>query len=151
MIVEVVAVGTELLLGQIVNGNAATIGARLAEHGFDAHFQTTVGDNLSRIGAAIRAALSRADAVIITGGIGPTEDDLTREGLGEALGLPIRLSEEYAGFLRARFATWGREMPASNLRQAEYPAGAELLANPKGTAPGLALEHDGKAIFVLPG
>lgn len=151
MIVEVLCVGTELLLGQIVNGNAAFIGSALAERGFDAHYQVVVGDNLERVASSIRLALGRADAVIITGGIGPTQDDLTREAVCAALGLPMLFSETYAELLRDRFAKWGREMPASNLRQAEYPEGADLLPNPKGTAPGLALEHIGKPIFVLPG
>jgi nicotinamide-nucleotide amidase len=151
MIVEVLAVGTELLLGQIVNGNAAKIGTALADHGFDAHFQVVVGDNLDRVVSAIRTATERADAVIITGGIGPTRDDLTREAVCAALGLEMKFSDTYAEFLRDRFLRWGREMPASNLRQAEYPDGAEMLPNPKGTAPGLALQHDGKLIFLLPG
>ncbi|HSL26587.1 MAG TPA: competence/damage-inducible protein A [Acidimicrobiia bacterium] len=151
MIVEVLAVGTELLLGQIVNGNAATIGIALADSGFDAHYQTVVGDNLKRIVAAVRIAVERSDALIITGGIGPTQDDLTREAICAAFDLPMRSSETYAVFLRERFARWGRDMPASNLRQAEYPEGAEMLPNPKGTAPGLVLERDGKLIFVLPG
>ena len=86
MIVEVIAVGTELLLGQIVNGNAAYIGAALAEAGLDAHLQVTVGDNIERVASAIRQALGRADAVIITGGIGPTQDDLTREAICAATG-----------------------------------------------------------------
>ncbi|MEX0667712.1 MAG: competence/damage-inducible protein A, partial [Acidimicrobiia bacterium] len=151
MNVEVLAVGTELLLGQIVNGNAAKIGTALADHGFDAHFQVVVGDNLDRVVSAIRTATERADAVIITGGIGPTRDDLTREAVCAALGLEMKFSDTYAEFLKERFLRWGREMPASNLRQAEYPDGAEMLPNPKGTAPGLALQHDGKLIFLLPG
>ena len=151
MIVEVLAVGTELLLGQIVNGNAAKIGTVLADHGFDAHFQVVVGDNLDRVAAAIRTATGRADAVIITGGIGPTQDDITREAMCAALGLEMMFSDSYAEFLKERFMSWGREMPASNLRQAEYPTGADLLPNPKGTAPGLALTHEGKLLFLLPG
>lgn len=151
MIVEVIAVGTELLLGQIVNSNASTIGATLAEHGHDAHFQQTVGDNVGRIAETIRAAAARADAVIITGGIGPTQDDLTREAVCEATGLPMEFSESYADHLRDWWAIRGRPMPDSNLQQAEHPAGAELLINPKGTAPGLALDHDGTLIFVVPG
>ena len=136
MIVEVVAVGTELLLGQIINGNAAKIGTALADHGFDAHFQVVVGDNLDRVATAIRTATERADAVIITGGIGPTQDDITREAVCAALGLEMMFSDSYAEFLTERFLSWGRDMPASNLRQAEYPEGAVLLPNPKGTAPG---------------
>jgi nicotinamide-nucleotide amidase len=151
MIVEVIAVGTELLLGQIVNTNLAHIGGRIADIGLDAHYQQTVGDNLDRMETAIRTALDRADAIIITGGIGPTQDDITREAICAATGRKMDFSDEYAQALRDRYAKWGREMPESNLRQAEYPEGAELLPNPKGTAPGLALEHDGKLIFALPG
>ena len=151
MIVEVIAVGTELLLGQIVNSNTSTMGAALAERGFDAHYQQSVGDNLDRIASAIEIALGRSDAIIITGGIGPTQDDITREAVCAATGLEMDYSEEYAEHLRQWWATRGREMPASNLRQASHPAGSELLANPRGTAPGLALEHQGKWIFCVPG
>lgn len=151
MIVEVVAVGTELLLGQIVNGNAAAIGAALAEHGFDANYQQVVGDNRERVAAALRVAAERADAVVITGGIGPTQDDLTREALCALTGAGMEHSDEYEAALVARWAALGREMPASNLRQADYPAGAEMLPNPKGTAPGLALLHAGVWLFALPG
>lgn len=151
MIVEVIAVGTELLLGQIVNSNASTIGAALAERGFDANYQQVVGDNLERVSASIRQAIGRSDAVIITGGIGPTQDDLTREAVCLATGLPMEFSEEYAGTLRDWWASRGREMPQSNLKQAEHPSGAELLPNPKGTAPGLAIEHGDVLIFCIPG
>lgn len=151
MIVEVVAVGTELLLGQIANTNAATIGAALAEKGFDAHFQQVVGDNLARVASSIQTAIERSDAVIITGGIGPTQDDLTREALCVATGLEMLFSDEYAEHLRGWWERRGREMPKSNLKQAEHPAGAELLDNPRGTAPGLALDHQGTLIFCVPG
>ena len=151
MIVEVIAVGTELLLGQIVNGNGALIGSRLAEDGLDAHYQVVVGDNDERLVAALTAALSRADAVILTGGIGPTQDDLTREAICRATGRTMAFSEEYAGKLRARWEATGRVMPESNLRQADYPEGSVQLANAKGTAPGIALEHEGTWIFALPG
>ncbi len=151
MIVEVIAVGTELLLGQIINSNPATIGAALAERGFDAHYQQVVGDNIERIAATIRAAVDRSDAVIITGGIGPTQDDITREAVSAATGLELVFSEEYAVELRERWASRGRVMPESNLRQAYHPVGAELLPNPRGTAPGLAVEYEGKLIFCVPG
>ncbi|MGZ8754809.1 MAG: competence/damage-inducible protein A [Acidimicrobiia bacterium] len=151
MIVEVIAVGTELLLGQIVNGNGAIIGARLAEEGFDAHFQVIVGDNDDRLVAALKTAMGRADAVILTGGIGPTQDDLTREAICRATGSRMAYSEDYAAKLRARWEATGRVMPESNLRQAEYPEGGFQLPNAKGTAPGIALEHDGTWIFALPG
>jgi nicotinamide-nucleotide amidase len=151
MIVEVVAVGTELLLGQIVNGNGATIGAALAESGFDAHYQQVVGDNLGRMEQAFRIAIDRSDAVIVTGGIGPTQDDLTREGLSAVTGRPLVRDEGQVEVLRRRFEASGRQMPASNLRQADLPEGAERIPNPKGTAPGIALLHEGTWIFVVPG
>ncbi len=151
MIVEVLAVGTELLIGQIVNGNAATIGRRLAEEGHDAHHQAVVGDNVGRIAEAITIGLSRADAVIITGGLGPTQDDLTREGICLATGRPMELVQDAADRLRDRFGRLGRSMPESNLRQAERPEGAEFLPNPKGTAPGIVLRHGQRWIFALPG
>lgn len=151
MKVEVLAVGTELLLGQIVNGNAAEIGSRLAACGLDHYRQTVVGDNIERITAAIRDAVGRADGLIITGGIGPTQDDLTREALCAAAGVTMAYSEEYADLLRTWWQRRGREMPLSNLRQAEHPEGAVLLANPKGTAPGLRLRIDGCWVFALPG
>ena len=151
MITEIVAVGTELLLGQITNRNAATIGAALAEAGFDVHHSVVVGDNLTRVASVLRTAVARSDAVIVTGGIGPTQDDLTREAICEAFGREMNFSEEYAKALRIRWESLGRDMPESNYRQAEYPDGAEMLPNPKGTAPGLALVAEESQIFVLPG
>ncbi|MFQ5948191.1 MAG: CinA family nicotinamide mononucleotide deamidase-related protein, partial [Acidimicrobiia bacterium] len=151
MIVEGIAVGTELLLGQVVNSNAAQIAARLADAGLDHYQQTVVGDNLDRIAAALRWAVERADAVILTGGIGPTPDDLTRQAICAATGLEMDFDEVYADHLRGLWASRGREMPASNLRQAERPRGAELIANPKGTAPGLRLRAGETWIFALPG
>ena len=152
MRVEVVAVGTELLLGQIVNGNAAEIGRRLAEAGLDHYHQVVVGDNLGRAAAAISQALGRADAVIITGGLGPTQDDITREAICAAAGVEMAYSEEFAGHLRDWWARRrGSDMPASNLRQAEYPQGAVLLTNPRGTAPGLRLPVGGAWLVALPG
>ena len=151
VIVEVIAVGTELLLGQIVNSNAATIGAALAERGLDANYQQVVGDNRARVAAAIELAMSRSDAVIMTGGIGPTRDDLTREALCDATDRHLVFSEEYADRLRGWWQRRGRTMPDSNLCQAYHPEGAELLINPKGTAPGLMLEHDSTLVFCIPG
>lgn len=151
MIVEVIAVGTELLLGQIVNTNAAYIGSTLADHGMDAHYQQVVGDNLERVAVSIRTAMGRSDAVIITGGIGPTRDDLTREALCAATGREMVFDHDYADGLRSYFAERGREMSDSNLRQAEHPAGAELVANSKGTAPALILDHDRTLVFCIPG
>jgi nicotinamide-nucleotide amidase len=110
-----------------------------------------VGDNLGRISGAIRTALDRSDAVVITGGIGPTQDDMTREALADVTGRELIFSEEYADRLREWWARRGRVMPESNMRQAYYPDGAEMLENPRGTAPGLMLDHDGKPIFCVPG
>ena len=151
MIVEIIAVGTELLLGQITNRNAAHLGEKLAESGFDSHYQVVVGDNLDRIVESIKTAMGRSDAVIMTGGIGPTQDDVTREAISAATERPLRFNEEFAERLRTFWASRGRQMPESNLRQAEYPEGAEQIANPKGTAPALALEHEGCWVFALPG
>lgn len=151
MIVEVIAVGTELLLGQIVNSNGAHIGGRLADSGLDAHYQVVVGDNLVRLTSTIRTAIERSDAVIITGGIGPTPDDLTREAICAATGREMRFNETYAVQMRERWEAMGREFPENNLQQAEYPEGGEHLPNPKGTAPGIYLDHDGTQIFALPG
>ena len=151
MNVEVLAVGTELLLGQIVNSNAAQIGRRLAEAGLDHYRQGVVGDNLDRMVAALQGAMRRADAVIITGGIGPTQDDITREAMAAAAGVDMVFDEGFAAVLRDRWEQRGLVMPESNLRQAEHPAGAEMIANPKGTAPGLRLRAGDTWLIALPG
>jgi nicotinamide-nucleotide amidase len=151
MIVEVLAIGTELLLGQIVNSNATRIGERLAGAGLDHFQQTVVGDNEARIAAAIDAACSRADALIITGGLGPTNDDLTREAIARAAGVELIFDTDQAKRLRERWARSGRVMPESNLQQAERPLGSELIANPKGTAPGIRLQIADTWVFALPG
>ena len=151
MIVEVIAVGTELLLGQTINTNAARIGSRLADAGLEHQFSTMVGDDQARMVYAIRQAIGRSDAVIVTGGIGPTQDDITREAICEATGRRMLFSEDYADRLRRWWESRGREMPESYLKQAEYPDGAELLDNPKGTAPAIQLHHDDTWLFALPG
>jgi nicotinamide-nucleotide amidase len=149
--VEVLAVGTELLLGQIINSNGAHIGARLAEFGLDHYRQSVVGDNLERLTEAIGEAAGRSDALIITGGLGPTQDDLTREALCAAAGVEMRHSEEHEDALRDLWARRGRQMPVTNLRQAQYPDGAEMLPNGKGTAPGLRVRIGSCLVFALPG
>lgn len=151
MIVEVLAVGTEMLLGQIVNTNAAEIGGRLADAGLDHHHQSVVGDNLDRIVAAIRHAATRADVLIVTGGIGPTQDDLTREAIAAAAGVGLVFDEAYAAELEERFAQRGRQMPESNLRQAHRPQGADVIPNPRGTAPGLRTKVGRMWVFAVPG
>ncbi len=148
---EVVAVGTELLLGDIANTNAQTIGRELARIGVDCLVHSAVGDNVERIASSIRAALERADAVVVTGGLGPTQDDVTRDAIAMLIGRPLIRDEGLADEIRARFRRMRRDMPESNLRQAERPEGSRSIPNPVGTAPGLLVEHDGAVIYAVPG
>lgn len=148
---EIITIGTELLLGQLVDTNTAVIAAALAEIGVDVFRESSVGDNESRIAQSLREALARADAVILAGGLGPTVDDLTREAVAAATGLPLELDQAVVDDLRAFFTSVGRRMSPNNARQAMFPRGATVLENPKGTAPGFALEIDGKIIAVMPG
>jgi nicotinamide-nucleotide amidase len=148
---EILTVGTELLLGQIVDTNASWIAQRLAEAGIDLFYKTTVGDNAARIDAAVRQALSRADVLIATGGLGPTEDDLTREVVAAVLGRPLRLEPAVLAHIERRFAHRKIPMPDNNRKQAMVPEGAEVLPNPNGTAPGLFLKDRGRCIALLPG
>lgn len=151
---EVLAVGTELLLGDVINGNAATIGRALADAGIDVVRATVVGDDEATIVDSLRSALSRAESVLVTGGIGPTQDDLTREALAAAAGVPLRRDEALAEALLARYAALGRTaraLPAMNLRQADLPVGATAIPNPAGTAPGVRMELDGGVVYALPG
>lgn len=148
---EIIGVGTELLLGQIVNTNASWIGQRLADVGWDCLRHTVVGDNEARIADALREALDRADAAIITGGLGPTQDDVTREAIAAVAGVELARDPAIEDWLRTRFARFGGTMPAMNLRQADVPKGARTIENPRGTAPGLALEIGDKPVFAVPG
>ncbi len=149
---EILCVGSELLLGQIIDTNAAYIAQRLARAGIDVHRKQTAGDNLERIVDCIRGALSRADILVITGGLGPTTDDLTRDAISLALDAPLEFDEAIAQHLRDWFA--GRQITIvdSILRQAYVPRGAVALDNPAGTAPGLRAETpDKKLLFAVPG
>ena len=149
---EIIGVGTELLLGQIINSNAAWIGQRLADVGWDCLRHTVVGDNEARITDAIQEALARADAVVLTGGLGPTQDDVTREALAAAAGVPLRRQPELEAWLRDRFARMGiGRMAEMNLRQADVPEGARAIDNPRGSAPGLVVEVGGKPVYAVPG
>ena len=134
---EVVAVGTELLLGQIVDTNSSWIGEQLALAGIDSHFQTKVGDNLGRMTAALEQALDRSDAVIVCGGLGPTPDDITRDAIAAVMGVELRRDEAVAERIRAMFYRRDRDMPANNLQQADVPVGARVMDVQPGTAPGL--------------
>ncbi|MDQ1712948.1 MAG: nicotinamide-nucleotide amidase [Frankiaceae bacterium] len=151
MRVELLAVGTELLFGDIVNGNAAWLGRRLAEVGADVTTSVVVGDNVDRIASSVTTALSRADAVVITGGIGPTQDDLTREALAAAAGVPLVRDPDLEAGLRTRFAALRRDVPEMNYKQADLPAGARPIANPRGSAPGVRVEIGSGVAYALPG
>jgi len=148
---ELLTIGTELLLGQIVDTNAAWMAQRLAEAGVDVFYKSTVGDNWGRIEGAIRLAMSRADVVLMTGGLGPTEDDLTREVLAAVLGRPLRLDPQVLAAIEQRFAHRRVAMPQNNRKQAMVPEGAEVLHNPRGTAPGLWVRHGECALVCMPG
>ena len=150
---EVVAVGTELLLGQVVDSNSAAIGECLALAGIDCHFQTRVGDNRERIALALRGALSRADAVVVCGGLGPTPDDITREAIADVLSVPLERDQAMVESIRGIFAARGRQMSPSNERQADLPAGARFIPQTRGTAPGLICPAAGgqKVLYAVPG
>ena len=151
---EIVAIGTELLLGDIVNGNAAWLGRELADIGVDVDLTTAVGDNIGRISAAVGRACERADVVVLTGGLGPTQDDLTREALAELAGVRLIRDAELEAALRARYVASGRiDFPENNLRMTDRPEGASALPNPAGTAPGLRMTIGSRAttVYALPG
>ena len=152
---EVVAVGTELLLGQIVDTNSSWIGEQLALVGIDSHFQVKVGDNAGRMEFCIRQALERSDAVVCCGGLGPTQDDITRDVIAQIMGVEMVRDDTIAAHIRDIFEGRGRVMPENNLRQADVPEGASTIAQMPGTAPGLVcpLTIDGveKVIYAVPG
>jgi len=148
---EVIAVGTELLLGQIVDTNSSWIGEQLALSGIDSHFQTKVGDNAARIASALRIALDRSDAVIMCGGLGPTQDDITRDVIADVLGVALVRRADLEERIRAMFGSRGRVMPENNLRQADVPEGAEVIAEMPGTAPGLVCPVGDRVVYAVPG
>jgi len=148
---EVIAVGTELLLGQIADTNSSWIGEQLALAGIDSHHQVKVGDNLERIRAVLDQALDRSDSIIMCGGLGPTQDDITSDAIAAALGVELVRRDEVAARISAVFASRGRAMPENNLRQADIPEGAEVLSVMPGTAPGFKAEAGGKAVYAVPG
>lgn len=157
MKVEVVAIGTELLLGQIVDTNSSWIGQQLAAAGLNSHFQTKVGDNPQRIREALRIALSRSDAVICCGGLGPTQDDITREMIAELMDVELVPDAAIAAKIRAMFEQRGRVMPQNNLKQAMIPVGSRAIPQQPGTAPGLicpipaTAEYPERVIYAVPG
>jgi len=150
---EILCVGTEILIGDIVNTNAAYISKKLAEMGISQYRQGVVGDNPARLKSAIHEALERCDLLILTGGLGPTYDDLTKETAAASLGKKLVLDEESLERIKGFFAGRGLPMPESNIKQAMMPEGAVIFRNDNGTAPGAAVEDErsGKTIIMLPG
>ena len=148
---EIIAVGTELLLGQIVNADAQIISDMVSPLGIDMFYHTTVGDNSERLRTLFCQAIGRSDLIFTTGGLGPTMDDLTKETISDELGLALVLHEEEMRHLEAMFTRRGSVMPANNRKQAMFPKGSIVIPNRNGTAPGVIIEHDGKVIIILPG
>ncbi|MEY2524483.1 MAG: nicotinamide-nucleotide amidase [Ilumatobacteraceae bacterium] len=152
---DVVAVGTELLLGQILDTNSAWLGENLAANGIDSLLQVKVGDNLGRVESVLRSTLANADAVIVCGGLGPTHDDLTREAIAAVMGVELVNDPAVAEVITNMFASRGRYMAANNLRQALVPVGATIIPQTRGTAPGLIcpITVDGvdKVVYAVPG
>ena len=148
---EILSVGTEILLGDILNTNSRYLSSELAKLGISVLRHTTVGDNHERLAAALRTALERSDIVIATGGLGPTADDITRDVCCEVMGFELKLDDKIADGIRSYFAAKGYDMPESNLRQAYAPVGGTVFENNHGTAPGIGLKKNGKCVVILPG
>ena len=152
---DVLAVGTELLLGQIIDSNSAWMGGELAANGIDSLVQVKVGDNVTRIETQLRRLLDDADAVIMCGGLGPTHDDLTREAIARVMGVELVQDDAVADVIREMFAARGRPMSANNLRQAQVPVGATVIPQTRGTAPGLicpvTVGGVDKVVYAVPG
>ena len=151
MKLEVVTIGTELLLGQIIDTNAAELGRALAGAGVEVVRRSSVADRPDAIRAAVAEALDRTGFVITTGGLGPTRDDMTKKEVAALFNKPLRLDAAVLRALEERFRRLGRAMPAVNRTQAEVPDGATVLPNPRGTAPGLWVEDRGRVVVMLPG
>ena len=151
MRIEVLAVGTELLLGQIVDTNSAWLGEQLALAGVDSHFHQAVGDNRARIVLALRTALARSDGVVVCGGLGPTHDDITRDAIAAVMNVPLVRDPAIVERIRTMFASRQRDMPESNGRQADVPEGATPIPQQLGTAPGLICPVGHKVVYALPG
>ena len=147
----VLSVGDELVLGQTVDTNSAWISAQLSAVGIDIHSHATVGDSQADIEAALRDAIPRADAVIVSGGIGPTDDDVTRQSLAAVMGVPLSIDEGWLAHIRSWFERLGRTMPETNRVQAMIPRGATMIWNHLGTAAGVAATVQGKPVFLVPG
>ncbi|HOV41529.1 MAG TPA: molybdopterin-binding protein, partial [Oscillospiraceae bacterium] len=152
MTAEILCVGTELLLGDIVNTNAQFLARELAKLGISVHYQTVVGDNAQRLKSVLQIAFSRADMVVLTGGLGPTKDDLTKEIVAQYFGLELVFDQKAYDMLEKRILSYGLEkISESNRKQAYVPKGAIVLYNDNGTAPGCIIEKGGKTAILLPG
>ncbi|ACL75054.1 competence/damage-inducible protein A [Ruminiclostridium cellulolyticum] len=148
---EILAVGTELLLGQIANTNAQYISSKLPEAGVGVYYHSVVGDNPDRLEDCLKLALKRCDIVITTGGLGPTQDDLTKETISRVCGKKLVLHQESLNDIRNYFSSLGRQMTPNNEKQAYMPEGCIILKNTNGTAPGCIIETGGKIVVMLPG
>ena len=148
---EIIAVGTELLLGEILDTNSQYLAQQLTGLGIDLYYISHIGDNLARLTEQVRRSMDRSDLVIMTGGLGPTEDDLTREAVAAALGETMEVKPELEQVLRTWYARRNRPMPAMNIKQATLIPSAQAIDNPIGTAPGWWVEHDGRKIACMPG
>lgn len=148
---EIIAVGTELLMGQIANTNAQYLSSRLNNLGMNVYYHSVVGDNPERLKAVLRQALERSDVVVTTGGLGPTKDDLTKETIAELLGLRLVLHQESLERIRKYFKNQKRCMSENNVKQAYIPEGSVIIPNNNGTAPGCIVQKDGKTVVMLPG
>lgn len=151
MVAEILAVGTELLMGQIANTNAQYISRRLAELGINVYFHTVVGDNPARLEETLKRALNRSDIVITTGGLGPTRDDLTKETISQAMNRKLVLHEDILEYIKYFFAKKHRLMAEINIKQAYLPENSIIIPNLNGTAPGCIIEEGGKTVIMLPG
>src|SRR5436190_19397972 len=149
---EIISVGTEILLGEIIDTNAAYVASRLPALGIDVYYKHVVGDNLARLVEVMSRARANSDLLITTGGLGPTEDDLTREAIAAVMDEQTRSDPALWEWLRALFARRGQgTMPERNLKQAWLIPSARAIPNPRGTAPGWWVERDGKVIIAMPG
>lgn len=148
---EIISVGTEILLGDILNTNAQFLSQRLAELGISVMFQCTVGDNAQRLKACLDSAFEKADIAILTGGLGPTPDDITKEVCAEYFSLSMKEDKDILSEIESFFASKNIKMPESNKKQALVPEGATILYNENGTAPGFIMENEGRTIIILPG
>lgn len=151
MVVEIISVGTEILLGNIVNTNAAYLAEKCAGLGLSCYYQDVVGDNEERLASVINTALSRADILLLSGGLGPTQDDLTKETAAKALGKNLYLHEPSKEAITAFFRSRGLEITENNWKQAMVPEDSIVVDNPNGTAPGIIMKENGKHVILMPG